>query len=295
MKPMLACDYDPAKLEYPCIASPKLDGVRGLVSGGQLLSRSLKLIPNKWVQSILGNVELNGLDGELIVGSPTDKNCYTNTVSHVMSHDKRDFDFTYYAFDLHSDAGSYSARREMLDDLIGLGVIDEARVVLLEQCVVHNEEELLAYEQEKLAEGYEGLILRDPGSQYKFGRSTVNEGILLKVKRFADGEARIIGFEAQMKNNNPKEVNELGRGKRSSHQENKVAKDTLGALHVEDLVTGVTFHIGTGMSDEIRHGIWRDKELCLGKIVKYKHFTVGAVDKPRHPVYLGLRDIRDMS
>ena len=77
MKPMLACDYDPAKLKYPCIASPKLDGVRGLVSGGSVLSRSLKQIPNKFVQEMLGGYPpLDGFDGELIVGSPTDKNCY---------------------------------------------------------------------------------------------------------------------------------------------------------------------------------------------------------------------------
>lgn len=291
---MLACDYDPLKLKYPCIASPKLDGVRGLVSGGQLLSRSLKLIPNKWVQSILGNVELNGLDGELIVGKPTDKNCYTNTVSCVMSHDKKDFDFTYYAFDLHSDSGSYNDRREFLDDLLDIGVIDCPNVKLLEQRVIHNEEELLAYEQEKLAEGYEGLILRDPGSQYKYGRSTVNEGILLKVKRFADGEARIIGFEEQLKNNNPKMVNELGRGKRSSHQENKTGKGTLGALRVADLLSGVEFHIGTGMNDELRAEIWGNQKEWMHRMVKYKHFTVGAVDKPRHPVYLGLRAAEDM-
>jgi DNA ligase-1 len=293
MKPMLACDYDASKLKYPCIASPKLDGVRGLVSGGKLLSRSLKLIPNLYVQEILGATGYEYLDGELIVGSPTDKLCYTNTVSHVMAINKRDFAFTYYVFDVHSfDGASYAARRRSLE---AMSFMDgHPHISLLEQREIHSEEELLDYEQEKLAEGYEGLILRDPNGLYKFGRSTVNEGLLLKVKRFADGEARIIGFEEQQKNNNPKTVNELGRGKRSSHQENKVGKDTLGALHVKDIVTGVDFHIGTGMNDELRAAIWAETSSWMGKIVKYKHFTVGSVDKPRHPVYLGLRADEDM-
>lgn len=290
---MLACDYDADTLMYPCIASPKLDGVRGLISGGSVLSRSLKLIPNKYVQSVLGDALLNGYDGELIVGPPTDKLCYTNTVSHVMAINKADFAFTYYVFDLH-DCGEapYTVRRDTLEKAC---VIDpRINIQILEQRVVNNEEELLAYEQEKLTEGYEGLILRAPKSPYKFGRSTAREGFLLKVKRFADGEACIIGFEEQQKNNNPKTVNELGRSKRSSHQENKTGKGTLGALIVKDLVSGVEFNIGTGMNDQLRSDIWQTQDGWVGKIAKYKHFTVGAVDKPRHPVYLGLRAEEDM-
>ena len=52
MKPMLAalCE-DVTKLRYPVIASPKLDGIRALVIDGQLVSRTLKPIPNRYVQS----------------------------------------------------------------------------------------------------------------------------------------------------------------------------------------------------------------------------------------------------
>ena len=42
--------------------------------------------------------------------------------------------------------------------------------------------------------GYEGLMLRDPNGIYKFGRSSVKENILLKVKEFMDDEAEIIAF-----------------------------------------------------------------------------------------------------
>ncbi|MGK3946251.1 hypothetical protein ABK046_48855, partial [Streptomyces caeruleatus] len=63
-KPLLATDYDPDKQRYPCVASPKLDGVRGIVRDGIVYSRSNKPIPNRNVQEKFGRLE--NFDGELI-------------------------------------------------------------------------------------------------------------------------------------------------------------------------------------------------------------------------------------
>lgn len=85
-RPMLS-----AKLEepvFPYLASAKLDGVRALIKDGQVVSRTLKPIPNRHIQSMLNNLALNGLDGEIICGDPTDKDCFRNTTTVVMSHDK---------------------------------------------------------------------------------------------------------------------------------------------------------------------------------------------------------------
>src|SRR6185312_4948109 len=73
---------------------------------------------------------------------------------------------------------------------------------------------LAAYEQRCLAEGYEGIMVRDPAGLYKQGRSTVAEGGLLKVKQFLDAEATIIGFEEQMHNDNPRRAAAHGRARR---------------------------------------------------------------------------------
>jgi len=297
MKPMLAVEYEESKLTYPCIASPKLDGVRGLIHNGALLSRSLKAIPNKYVSALLSDLNLNGLDGELVVGSPTDKQCYSNTVSNVMAIEKKDFEFTYYVFDIHDTpetpyvdrASSIQARMDSTEDSSTYSFIS-----ILESKLINSEEELLEYEQEKLAQGYEGLILRSPSGKYKYGRSTVREGYLLKVKRFSDSEAIIVGFEEELKNNNPKQPTELGRSKRSSHRENKVGKGTLGALLVTDCTSKVGFRIGTGLDDALREEIWDNMDTWLGKTIKYKYFVTGMVDKPRHPVYLGVRHEYDL-
>lgn len=301
-KPMLAKDYDPAKQVYPCYASPKLDGIRGAVKDNQLLSRSLKPIPNKHVQAALSNTAFNGLDGELIVGDITAKDVFNRTTSHVMSHDKV-FDFTFVVFDLHSSGMSFDRRYEYLQKTFGtpdtaaakmMARLQGVKIVLLEQTLIRDAVHLDEFESEQIELGYEGVILRAIDGIYKNGRSTVNEGYLLKVKRFTDREAIVIGFEEQMKNNNVATVNELGRTKRSSHAENKAGKNTLGALVLRDIETGVEFNCGTGFDDVQRAHIWANQATYLGQPWKYKSFLVGEKDKPRHPVSLGHRSPLDM-
>ena len=285
-RPMLASPADLNNLKFPLLASPKLDGIRAVVINGVLMSRSLKPIPNLHTQKLFGKYE--HLDGELIVGLPTAKDCFRETTSGVMSIDKEP-NVEFHVFDhVEHPQMAYSARESMFAPKCFLGT----RVHVVKQTLVKSLEELLALEEKRLNEGYEGLILRDPLGPYKFGRSTTKEGILLKLKRFTDDEAVIIGFVEQMHNGNEATTNELGRTKRSSHQENKTGKNTLGALAVR--WGDIEFEIGTGMDDELRQRIWSKRDQYEGKLVKFKHFPVGAKDKPRHPVFLGFRDSKDL-
>jgi ATP-dependent DNA ligase len=293
-KPMLAGEYIQAKLVFPVLASAKLDGLRGLVHEGQLLSRSLKLIPNKHVQDALGRTAHQGLDGELIAGSPTAPNCMQACTSFFMAQDKIQGDWAFYVFDLHDSDMGFDVRFDALRRRIEPGALT-GHIKLWPQKLIANEEELLAYEGEQLALGYEGLILRKPNGEYKHGRSTPSDGLLTKLKRFTDSEAVILGFEEQMENTNEKQTNELGRSKRSTHKAGLVGKGTLGALMVRDRVSGVEFNIGTGMNDGVRAHIWANRDEHLGKFVKYKSFLIGVKELPRHPVFLGFRDARDMS
>lgn len=52
--------------------------------------------------------------------------------------------------------------------------------------------------------------------------------------------------------------------------------------------------IGTGYTAAQRQQLWNTRETLLNKIVKYKHFEVGAKDAPRFPVWLGMRHPDDM-
>lgn len=294
MKPMLACEA-PKALTFPVYASPKLDGIRCLINGNVALSRTLKPIPNTYLQRYLATLPLDGLDGELIVGSPTATDVYRKTMSGVMSQDGAP-DFKFYVFDFYkfmAECKPFSLRLSSL--LSGKSAIEAAdRVQMLEQRLIHTDEELLEYEMSKLAEGYEGVILRSVDGLYKFGRSTAKEAYLLKLKRFTDGEAIITGYEELMHNGNVAEVDELGYQKRSSHQENLFPMGVLGALHVCDLKTDIAFKIGTGYTALHRKRIWQQREQLLGAIVKYKHFEIGVKVKPRNPVWLGFRDTIDI-
>lgn len=291
-KPMLASDADLKNLRFPLWASPKLDGIRAALVGGKLLTRTLKAVPNPAVRAALEHPELAHLDGELIVGPPTSKTVYRDTVSGVMSHDGEP-EFTFYVFD-HWEGHD----RPWLERYGRLARIEHPRVTVLHHCEILNLDRLLEYEQQKIDEGYEGLILRDPNACYKFGRSTNKEGYLLKLKRFEDSEAEVIGVEEEMLNGNEAQTNELGRMKRSTAKAGLVGKRRMGALIVRDLKTKVEFNIGTGFDAADREWWWqwfiKQDENTPKPIVKYKFFPVGMKDRPRHPVYLGLRDRRDL-
>jgi len=108
-RPMLAAKTDGENITYPCLVSPKLDGVRAIVRHGQVVSRTLKPIPNTHVQRLFGRAALEGLDGELIIGDPTAEDVYRKTVSGVMSEDGKP-EVKFYVFDIVLPALGYKAR-----------------------------------------------------------------------------------------------------------------------------------------------------------------------------------------
>jgi DNA ligase-1 len=289
-RPNLAAKLDPLetpleRLPYPLLASPKLDGVRALVRGGVVLSRSLKPIPNKRLQLKFGRPELEGYDGELIVGNPWSHTVYNDTIREVMTIDGP-CTADYYVFDRHDMDDAYHNRLKSLEA--------HSSVYRLEHVLIISKGQLLTFEAEQLDIGYEGIILRSLLGKYKYGRSTLKEAGLIKLKRFSDSEAEIIGMEELMHNANEAQVSELGLTKRQTLQENQVPMGTMGALLVRDIHTGVEFKIGTGFTQEDRDLFWNNDDKLHGALIKYKSFKIGEKDKPRHPVYLGLRDKRDM-
>lgn len=294
-RPMLGAKADLKKLKFPVMGSAKLDGVRFLIKDGKVLSRSFKPLPNKMLQWVYGITDMEGLEGELIVGHPAAKDVYNKTIREVMTiegpttailhvFDKFDIPRTYFET-------RYKILQEHIED-----AVPHLRVVAVRQTMITNVEELLREEERLLDLGYEGMILKDPYGTYKYGRSTVSEGKMLKLKRFVDSEAQVLGVNELMSNQNSAEISALGYTQRSSHQENQVPMETMGSLTVRDLQTNVVFDIGTGFTQADRDEFWkrRDSWAVSGLRIKYKHFPIGAKDKPRHPVYLGIRHKIDM-
>ena len=297
-KPLLAekC-LDINQVMFPVYASPKLDGIRSVIYHRAALTRSLKPIPNNHIREILERYAsaIDGLDGELIVGEANAPDVYTRSVKGIMSHDGQP-DFTYVVFDYFPTRDkSYSIRMEEAKRRVKQAEEDGLPVRFIETLLIKSAEELAAYEVDCLNRGYEGVMIRDPHGFYKHGRSTLREGILLKLKVFEDMEAEIVGFEELMHNDNEAEINALGHTERSSKQENLTPGNTLGALVLKAAGYTMTFKVGTGFSAAQRKEIWDNKANLIGQLVKIKHQPHGAKDRPRCPVFLGFRHVTDLA
>lgn len=305
LKPMLAGSIEKVeRLSYPVLVTPKLDGIRCLtVRHGErtmAVSRKLKPIPNKYVRTTINTMLPAGLDGELMLrpvepSSHSEPRTDFGAVSSSFMRQSGKPDFIYHVFDVHNVQDAYIERLAAMAKIVDVapewvkGLVPE---------MIHTPEELLAYESRMLEAGYEGVMIRDPYGPYKHGRSTVREGYLLKLKRFLDAEARVVGVIEELHNANEATVDNLGRTERSSHKANKHGKGSMGALRVEPI--GATFpdveefKIGTGFSAKQRADFWADREEILGRIVKFKYQPVGAKEAPRFPSFLGFRHEDDM-
>lgn len=293
---MLAAKIEPEKgytldkIVYPVGATPKVDGIRASVQAGDLLSRSLKQIPNVFTRNtLLADAKaLEGIDGELFVPGN-----FQDQTSAFMSEDGRP-DFIFYVFDdIRFPELGYDLRVSILE---GRGLMAlQPRIKILRPVILHSRKELDDYLNQQLALGYEGIMLRKLGGHHKEGYSTFKEGLLIKVKAFEDDEAVVVGFEEQFENTNIATTNELGRTARSSHKSGLVGKGTLGALVVENKRWG-RFNIGTGvgMTAEFKQQVWDNRPKYLGHTVNFKYQLIGSKDKPRIPSLRGFRDLRDL-
>jgi DNA ligase 1 len=156
-------------------------------------------------------------------------------------------------------------------------------------------EELQAYEERCLAAGYEGVMIRTPGSPYKCGRSTEREGYLLKIKRFEDAEAVVLDTYEGMSNQNAAELDAFGRTKRSLRRLGMVGRGELGGFVVG---TRKPASNSAGLQPRRRrhrpchplaapgHADWSAGEV--------QHQPSGAKEAPRFPKFIGFREAWDL-
>lgn len=303
-KVMLARDADLDRIMYPVYASPKYDGVRCHIEEDEngivhALTRSNKPIPNKYIRAQLERREFRGFDCELIVGEPTAQDVFQKTQSAVMSFEGEP-EFTLYVHDYLDMDQTFEERLSFLMQLrhkvrSELLLKDVFRnVVFVDHRLIESYDALLIAEHLALDQGYEGLILRNPSAKYKQGRAGKTGQELLRLKRFNDAEAVIIGWEQRFHNANDAMLDERGYTKRSTRKDGMVAENLLGSFRVRDPETGVEFNIGSGFNAAQRFEFWNRKEELLGKLVSYKYFEVGVKDAPRFPIFKGFRDAVDM-
>jgi len=274
------------------VALPKLNGIRGINQDGQLVARSLKKLGNDFTTRLFSQNEFNGLDGELIVGDFAHEDVFAITTSAIRSVAGIPEVF-WYIFDWYHPTMPYIDRLQERDRIVGGS--SNPRVKLIEWAIVRSDEELESYSEAKLAQGYEGLVLRDPNARYKQGRSTDAEGSFLRYCAWLRSEAVIIAIHEGSVNNNESVVNELGFKRKSTHKENCVGSGRPGSFTAKDRVTGIEFNMLIP-TVALQEEVGRSPSKFLGELAKYKYKPpVKKGGKPRFPQYEGLRLPEDIS
>lgn len=231
--------------------SEKLDGVRAYWNGKQFVSRQGNLFhaPDWFVE----HLPSTPLDGELWLA----RKAFQRTVSVVRRQDKSDHwkELSFLVFDAPAAGGGFEDRVKFLRDCLARCKGKHVQLHPHELCrnVDHLKKELTRIE----ALGGEGLMLRQPNSQYEAGRSMT----LLKVKTFHDAEARVLQHLP-------------GAGRH---------KGRLGALLVE-LPDGTQFSVGTGFSDA-----QRSSPPPVGSTITFRYQELTDRGAPRFPSFVRMR------
>jgi len=288
-RPLLAYKiHTVEEAKFPCLATPKIDGIRCLKIKGKALSRSFKPIPNRYVRELVERYLPDGVDGELVLNTGKFNDCQS-----AFMRRSGEPDFTYKIFDYVKDSidKPYEFR---VQDMMYLQPATFVR--FLNPTYLSDVSMLKTYEDKALAWDYEGVCMRTPESPYKCGRSTYREGYLIALKRFKRSEAMLTGFEPMYQNLNPAEADEFGNTKRASNWENKIQLSTLGVMLATDCNNGKQIRLGTGqgLTLELRKKIWNNQDKYLGKIITYQYQSHGMKDLPRILSFIGFRDPRDL-
>lgn len=231
--------------------SEKLDGVRAYWNGAGLLSRRGNAFAAPgWFTAGFPPFEL---DGELWTARG-EYEIIASITSRAQLHSGWER-ITYNVFEVPNAPGDLDARLGRLLDWLAEHPAGPIRIIPQIPC--RDREHLKAMLTKVEAMGGEGLVVRDPRLPYRTGRNAA----VLKVKRFADMEGKVVGYRP-------------GKGKYAGKT---------GALKVE-IEGGIRFFIGSGLDDEER-----ERPPPLGSIVTFKHQGFTARGVPRFASFLRVR------
>lgn len=226
------------------LVSEKLDGVRAFWDGQRLLTRNAHPIPAPdW---FIADFPKQALDGELWIGRREFERLSglvrRQTVDEAAWRDVR-----YMVFELPQAPGSFRQRVQALQELVNRSGVPWLQVV--EQFEIASRQALEGKLDEVLQSGGEGLMLHRADAAYVTGRGDV----LLKVKRWRDAEATVVGYQP-------------GQGRYHG---------MLGALRVRT-ADGVEFMLGTGLSDAVRRN-----PPPIGSQLTFRYRDLTAQGRPR--------------
>lgn len=248
----LAKPYQAQLLPSDYWISEKMDGARAYWDGAQLRSRrGLVFHAPAW---FVAGFPAEPLDGELWMGRGRFE-ALMRTVRDREPDHKTWAEVRYWVFDLPAAGGDFAARQARLQSLVA--AVDSPHLAAVAQWRVTDRVQLMQQLEHVVAGGGEGLMLQRADGRYRAGRHAG----LLKLKPFADAEARVVGHRP-------------GKGK---------FRGMLGALVVED-EQGRRFRLGSGFSDAERRS-----PPPLGSLVSYRYQGRTGSGLPRFARFLRVR------
>lgn len=296
-KPMKATDFLEETLTFPKMGSYKVDGYRSFIDGGVCRMSSGKEMPNNDTRIEFSSPSLEGLDGEMVVGPWNRSDTFAKTSSALRRREGEPGAILHVFDDRSTPELAYKQRcAAARERVLALRDIGFKRLSFIEHVELRDMKDMVAFEENALAMGFEGIMLNDPDAAYKFGRSTLIEGIILKVKRFAHEEAQIVGFTEQMENVSESYSDDLGRSKKSYKKEDLIGTGMVGSFIVKSPKWPREFSISASSlsHDERKAAYEHFEDKYMAELARFKWFPKGFVDVPRHGVFDGLRDPADL-
>lgn len=193
---------DTKKAKYPCFVQPKLNGARAVsfrhLKDNRLLSRNRKEFAG--VDHITESLFLFGSlspDGEIYKHGLTFQQLISLMKKDYKEGENEDYkdlssiDLEYHVYDLAIPNKTYLERKEILDNIIP----DWHPIIKqVETVQVNSFDEVKKYHDKWVAEGYEGIIIRNKDEKYAFNDRNKS---LIKYKEFQDEEFEIVGYEIE--------------------------------------------------------------------------------------------------
>jgi ATP-dependent DNA ligase len=256
----------------------------------------MKPIPNRYIRAAIADMRIpNGTDGEIVTldSETLQYKSFNDVQSDVMTEDGEPL-FHYIVFDYAPENTLEETFKMRFSGLWPLNFRYTPESFVRDvSCQTHivNKTNFLEVEKFFVESNYEGVILRQPNSQYWCGpnRPSLKQGSLVAVTAWRTTEAQVIGVEVQQENNNPVTRSLGGRIKRSKSKANMVDMAMVGKLIVEDVITKQIFSIGSGFTEKQKIQWWKNPSEIMGKTITYKHKPYGQKDLPRSPIFEGIR------
>lgn len=296
--------------KFPLLASTKIDGARCCFLNGEMLTCSLKKVPNKQLQEKFEYLKKFSKDHNIILdGEIYSPDCtFQEIISYFMTQDFKDkksikkFNrvveipdhLEFYCFDVICNGNSNQPFQERLlkiDELFLQGTVRR----FLKNTVINNLKELENLFYTVITRGEEGLMLRSPQGIYKYNRATLKENIIYKMKPFMTFDGKIIGFvqSTEVNEDAEKKTNELGHSVTSKKKDDRHTIEKCSAVYVD--YEGQELKVTLAMTDEEKEEIWKNQKNYLNRWIEYKAMRVGMKEGglPRHPVFIRFREDKE--